>query len=212
MTISLPTGLVLVQPTFRLVRSVQTSALRGGGGLSVDYAPARWTTKIETPTALEREDVDPIRAFIDRLKGGVERVYMGDWLRRLPIAYRAGFTGLTRAGGGSFDGTADVTALTASTLSLATLPAGFAFGAGDMVGLVDGAYRSLHRVVTAATANGSGVVTVTVEPAIATTVFTTAATANFDSPVCIMALTEEDEPKREARRETAGFTLMQVPF
>lgn len=212
MTISMPAGLVLVQTPLRLIRGVQTSPLRGGGALSVAYAPDRWTTKLETPAALEREQIDPIRAFLDRLQGGVARVYMGDWLRRHPVAYPNGLGGLTRAGGGSFDGTADVTALSAYTVSLATLPNGFALGAGDMVGLAEGEARSLHRIVEAATANSSGVVTLTVEPAIPTPVFTAAATANFSSPVCIMALTEEAEPTRDGRRETAGCTLVQVPF
>lgn len=212
MTLTMPTGLVLVQSPLRLIRSVQTTPLRGGGALSVDYAPARWSTSLRTPSHLDRDRVDPVRAFIDRLKGGVERVYMGDWLRKYPRTYPTGFAALTRAGGGSFDGTADVTSLTASTIALATLPASFALKAGDMIGLVEGDYRSLHRIVVDATANGSGIATVTVEPAVSTTIFTASAVANFSSPVCIMALTEEVEPDRDWQMETAGCTLVQVPF
>lgn len=203
----------LQQSFFRLLRSVQTTPLRGGGAVSIDYAPSRWSTTIKSAAAWDagREIIDPIRAFVDRLQGGVQRVYMWDWMRAYPRSYPDGFAALPRAGGGSFDGTANVTALTASTIALSTLPASFALKAGDMVGLVEGEKRGLYRIVEDVTANGSGVATVTVEPKVELTLFTDAATANFDKPVCVMTLTEEADPSRDGRFETVQFTLVQVP-
>lgn len=219
MVLSLPASLIsggdfapfLRQSLFKLVRSVQTTPLRGGGAVSVDYAPARWTATIRTEDGLERSATDPIRAFVDRLQGGVQRVYMWDWMREYPLSYPDGFTGLTYAGGGAFDGTADVASLTASTITLDNLPVAFALKAGDMVGLSEGAYRGLYRIVADATANGSGVVTLTVEPRIELTLFSASAVANFAKPVCVMALTEEADPTRDGKYETVEFTLVQVP-
>ena len=211
MVLSLPSGLRLVQRRFHLSRSVQATALRGGGGIAAEYAPARWIAEIETVTALLRREANPVHALIARLKGGVERIYMSDWLRKWPVAYPGGFGTLTRHGGGAFDGTATVTTLTAQTIALSTLPDGFALAAGDMIGLSEGAYRGLYRIVADATASGAGTVTVTVEPEVATSRFSTAAVANLASPVCVMQLTDDDSA-RAGNRETASFSLTQVPF
>lgn len=210
MVLSLPSGLTLEQTMFKLMRSVQTTPLRGGGSVSVDYAPARWTTTIRTPAGLNRTKADPVKAFAAKL-GRYRQVYMWDWLRPYPKTYPAGFGSLTRAGGGSFDGTANVTALTASTIALSTLPASFVVKAGDMIGLTEGSRRGLYTVVDDATANGSGVVTLNVEPAVESMLFTDAATANFDKPVCVMTLTDEADPNRDYWFESVEFTLVQVP-
>lgn len=212
MTLTYPQGLLLAQSSFDLVRSVQTTALRGGGAVSIDYAPARWVATLKTPARLDRSSIDPIRALIQRLRGGLERIFMHDFLRAYPSAYPNGFAGLLKAGGGAFDGTADVTARNASTIALAGLPAAFSLHEGDMVGLVEGSTYGLFQLVGDTTADGSGVATVTVEPHIPLNVFTVAAVANFAKPACIMVLVDQQRAARDGIRETVEFSLVQVPF
>lgn len=168
-----------------LVRVVATTPFRDGGGQVVELGTARWRIELTTNGLKERE-FGLVEAWWDRLRGGLNGFYGTDPGRPYPIDYGAGLLSLTRAAGGAFDGTATVTGLGAYTISLATLPAGLTLKPGDYVGLIEGDLRGLYRLVTAVTANGSGAVTVTVEPEVLTNLFTTAATANLAQPVCVM--------------------------
>jgi hypothetical protein len=123
-------------------------------------------------------------AWYDSMRGGMGSFLAHDTARPLPVDYRvSGLSGLTRAGGGAFDGTATVAALSAFELQLSTLPDGFSFRAGDMVGLVEGGKYDVHRIVADAVADGSGNVTLDVYPAVNLFTFSTSAVANLDKPV-----------------------------
>jgi hypothetical protein len=83
---------------------------------------------------------DELRAFLASLRGGTRRFLGRDLARPYPKAYATtGFAGLTRAGGGSFDGTATswsetITADGDAQFTLHGLPAGFAMTIGDYIG------------------------------------------------------------------------------
>jgi hypothetical protein len=177
---SLPAFANMKTALFRLMQYVAVTPLRNGKMPATELGQAYWKGFFET-RPLNRWEFGEFAACWDSMRGGVKTFKANDPMRPYPNAYRAGFGGLTRAGGGAFDGTADVTALTASTIALATLPAGFVVTAGDYVGLTEGSLIGLYRIIEAVTANGSGVATVTVEPKILSA-FTAAAVANFEKP------------------------------
>lgn len=190
MALSFPLALPLTyysRTRLYLSSSVSSVGLWGGKTQSRQFTDRRWIGEWLTPP----QDEDQLRATLawgDSLRDGVKEFYA--WHPRFPYpkAYVDGFTGMTKAGGGSFTGAGDVDSLTSTTITISGLPASFVLSAGDLVGLIESAARGLHRIIEAATANGSGIVTVTVEPAVKTTVFTSSATVQFERPVCIMTL------------------------
>lgn len=165
-----------------------------------------WSARYE----FERSDPDSAdlwQAFFDRLRGRIRRFYAIDPTRRFPKAYRFGFTGLVRAGTSTaFTGPAtswsqSIDADGNALLTLNGLPAGLQLGVGDLVGFrwdQSGAgtgnmrRRTMARAVLPATANGSGVAVVTVEPPLNTALVPSLAIAHLDSPSCVMQLVPEN--------------------
>lgn len=144
---------------------------------------------------------DEWRAWLTSLRGA-QRSFLGlDWARRFPKNYASGFAGLSRAGGGAFDGSATSWSKSIDgdgnqVLTTNGLPAGFTISVGDYVGFkwdaggaLAGSYgrRTMARVIEAGAANGSGAASVLVEPAIPSLVPGTAV-AHFDEPACVMKI------------------------
>jgi hypothetical protein len=162
----------------------------------------KWEAEWTLSKTLTLEWSDAIRAWHAGLRG-MQRMFLGyDRERPFPKAYRSGFEGMTRAGGGAFGG--DATSWSQSiasngdaNLQLGGLPAGFVLGLGDYIGFRWDAAgssagandrRALVRVTAGATANGSGVVTVTTEPPVDMHVVPVDAVAHLDNPCCLMKL------------------------
>jgi hypothetical protein len=171
------------------------------------------------------EKSDEWRAFMSSIRGSNRRFLGRDQKRTYPKAYASGFTGMTRAGGGAFDGSAtswseNITADDDSEVTLTGLPAGFVMSQGDYIGFhwvateesVAGlTWHALVRVVEAATGDGTGEVTVVCEPPVPSAVPLTA-TAYLNEPKCVMVLVP-DQSKLEAidRREAIrGGTLVAI--
>lgn len=144
---------------------------------------------------------DGWRAWFAGIRGATRRFIGFDLGRLYPVTYPSGFAGMTRAGGGSFDGTATSWSETITTdgdsqVTLHGLPAGFVLGQGDYVGFHWAAtetavagliWHAPVRVITGGTADGSGNLTVTSEPPIPSAVPGTA-TAYLNNPGCTMTL------------------------
>jgi hypothetical protein len=117
--------------------------------------------------------------------------------------------GLTRVGGGGFTGTASLTSVTAYGLTFGgatKLPPNFVIKTGDYVSLVQSDRYSLHRVVEDATGDANGILTLNVRPFIATSLFTTAAVANFMLPLAEFVAESESwigDPKADDRIQVA---------
>lgn len=144
-----------------------------------------------TPVWLDRADFGKMDAFMMRAGDGGEVFRAYDPFRPRPIAMDTGaaLSG-TRAGGGAFDGTATLDAITSATeIVLAGLPAGFIFGPGDYVEIRESEMvTSLHRVMEAATADGAGEAALSIKYPLDTQHFTTDAVVHLEKPSCLMQI------------------------
>lgn len=170
----------------------QTKApLRGGLVQVANIGTELWKISFKTH-AMEYEDALDYAAWLHSLRGGARLFKAWHPLLAYPINYPDGFAGMTRAGGGAFDGTCTLTAIGGSrdTITLSTLPAAYVFKRGDMVSFPMGSSQTLHRVVASATADGTGDATLTVEPTIPLAA-TTSVTAVLVKPWCLAVLDAE---------------------
>lgn len=168
------------------------------GGVQVGFP--LWTG-VWTLGRMPIDNSDEWRAWLSGMRGATRRFIGYDLSRLYPKTYPTGFGGMTRAGGGSFDGTATswsetITADGDSQPTLHGLPAGFVLSQGDYIGFhwvatetaVAGLiWHAPVRVITGGTANGTGDLTVTSEPPIPSAVPGTAI-AYLNNPGCTMAL------------------------
>jgi hypothetical protein len=200
---------IWMQSRFELKEYTSRGAL---GSVITQYAFPRWIAEYETRWA-DRVDIQGARSFLIAQKSGISTHWGFDWIRPRGNAYLTGNPGsLTRAGGGSFGAmTATITAITANTISVSTLPAGYVFTAGDHIGLVQGNNRQCHVVTASVTANASGVATVTVYPPVATTIFSTSSTFSVFRARCVMRVDPGSvRETRQGRFTKLSFTATQV--
>lgn len=199
--LTMPTQRVGMQQ-FELQRVDYASPEASGrfGGVQAGFP--LWSA-VYTLTNQTEDESDDWRAFWSQLRGSVRRFYGYDFARQYPKEYADGFSGLTRAGGGSFDGTAtswteSVNADGDQRVTLNGLPANFVISKGDYIGFSYTAtedavagltWHFLVRAVEAKTANGSGVLsTLTVEPPLPDWLSSASATAYLNQPKCVMAM------------------------
>ncbi|QTL01909.1 hypothetical protein J5J86_13950 [Aquabacter sp. L1I39] len=98
------------------------------------------------------------------LRGGIGTFLAYDWVGSYPLQYGAAVLDLTRAGGGSYNGTATFVSCTATTLTLSGLPNGYQAKTGDRLSFAWNNGRAYHEVAEDAVASSGGALTVTVEP------------------------------------------------
>ena len=161
------------------------------GGLvqSIGQGRRLWRMRYDLVT-LREADAESVISAIRRLRGTTRRFRAINPLRRVAQAYPNGYAGLVRAGGGAFDGTATLFAIgeALDTVTLSGLPAGFVLTPGDFMSWAFGGTRqALHAVVVGGVANGSGIVSVTLEPTIIPGV-ETGATVALLNPWCKASL------------------------
>lgn len=165
-----------------------------------------WLARFEMDR-IDRDSADLWQAFFDRMRGRIRRFYGLDPTRRFPRSRRFGFTGLVRAGTATpFTGPAtswsqSINADGEALLTLNGLPAGLVLTPGDYIGFKWDAAgspastfdrRTMARAVLPATANGSGVAVVTIEPPLNTSLVPSGAIAHLDNPACVMQLVPEE--------------------
>ena len=155
---------------------------------------------------------DAWRAALLRQRGS-QRLFVGrDRARLYPLAYAAGFGGMVRADGGVFNGSATAWSQTIDAdgnalLTLAGQPAGLQLTFGDYCDFRwSDTGRALVRAVMPATADGSGQITVMVEPPVPTLVVPAGAVAHLDQPGCLMRLVpgEQDLGPIDRRLSVTG--------
>lgn len=177
---------------FDPVRPRDTDRMEGRRTEAQVFGTPWWSATWSAPF-LSDIDMGKMDAFMMMAgdSGEVFRAY--DPFRPRPIEWlkehgQAPLSG-TRAGGGSFDGTATITARTTTTLTMSGLPANFQLRAGDYVEVVKSeTLVSLHRIMTDAQASSGGVVAVAIRYALDLQNFTLPLTANFEKPSCLMQI------------------------
>lgn len=188
-----PAVLRVNSENFPLKRYLNRNTRRGGKTQLSGRADPRWQLEWRS-TNLNPDQFQEVEAFLESLQGGMNDFLAYRWERPFPKNYRAGFDGLTRYGGGAFDGSAYVDAVTASTITVSGLPATFNLAAGDMIGLVQSGAYGLHMLMEDVAA-ASGVATVTVQPFVKTNIFDGSASAQFARPKCRMMLDSYSGPR-----------------
>jgi hypothetical protein len=169
---------------FNLDRYVSQNLLYGGQTQAREQAEARWRATFTTrpffplhPTELA--ELGKWQAWWDSLRSS--RQFLAyDPIQPFPIAYPNG------AGLGSWNGVGGVSSISAFSLTCTGVVSGFAVKAGDLVGLTQSGRYSLHRILLDRTASGTTLSSLTVEPAINTTLFTTSAACHFIKPKVLM--------------------------
>lgn len=166
----------------------QATSVTGGGSPNVaELGPPMWAGEWSVRT-LNREQYAEWSAWLRSLRGGL-RTFKGrppHW--KWPRAYPTGFDGLL-VGGLQWDGSGAIAAISAGkdTVTVDGVPNGLVLNAGDWLSATIGTRQVLHQITEGGTADGSGVVTVTVEP----TIRPTAAVDDvvlLEAPYCDMVL------------------------
>lgn len=197
---------------FDPIRPRSTDRMEGRRTESQIHGTAWWIARYSTGH-LDRRDMGKMDAFMMSAgdSGEVFRAY--DAFRPRPIEHDSGkpLTG-NRAGGGAFDGTATITARTATTLTVSGLPALFQFRRGDYVEVRKSAELiSLHRIQTDVAASAAGVVTLQIKYALDLQNFILPLTANFEKPACLMQIDPGSfEGTKRRRNRRPSFSAQEV--
>jgi len=156
-----------------------------------------WRARWGLGKSISRATSEEWRAFVALLRGQ-QKTFLGfDQGRPLPLAYPDGFEGLSRFGGGAFDGSATSWSVNADRdePTLSGFPPGFVISVGDYImwrWTTGGeARRALCRAVLPSVANSGGVIAVRVEPPLPT-LTPSFAVADVNRPTCIMKRVTED--------------------
>lgn len=198
--------------SFEPVYNQTIRSTRGGTMQVANLGVSRWGISYATHI-MPHEDCLDMVAWLQSLRGGALLFKAWHPFCRYPVNYPNGFAGINRAGGGAFDGTVTVTAIasTRDTVTASGLPAGFVLKRGDMISIPMGSSRTLHRLIAASTANGSGVAVLTVEPTLPLSVVTDV-TATLVKPWCLAVVDASSirAPLQPGRMGRVEFSAMQT--
>lgn len=217
MTITFPRDLpephrmrqVRFEPVYTQVRA----PTRGGLVQVANVGADLWSARYET-VPLREAEAEAWKAWLHSLRGGARLFKMWHPLRRYALAYPGGYAGLDRAGGGAFDGTANLDAIGVArdTVTIDTLPQSFVLTVGDLISIPLGVgHRTLHRVVEGGTSGVGGSVTVTVEPTVPLGA-TTDSTVDLEKAWCYGVLDPRtvSGPWQVGRIAAVSFEALQV--
>jgi len=158
------------------------------------------------------------QAWLHSLRGGMIPFCAWHPLLRYPINYRNGFAGLTRVGGGAFDGTCKVYgfAETLDAITLSNLPEGFTVAIGDRFSVPFGSLQLLHEVVSGGVAAANGRVTLAIEPTLPISFVASTdeapVTATFNKPWMLASLdaSSVQGPFEEGLYGAVSFSAVQI--
>jgi hypothetical protein len=192
----MPTMYVALQQ-FELQR-IDYSAPEASGRVAGVQAGFPLWGAVWTLGRMPQENSDEWRAWVAGQRGATRRFIGRDLARQYPREYPdgfgafSGFTGAASSWSEAINSDGD----SRLTLHLGASAAGLILSQGDGIdfrynatetAIAGLAWRAFVRVVTGATANGSGDITVTVEPPVPSAV-PGSAVAHIDEPGCTMAL------------------------
>lgn len=215
LTASIMPDVAVVSAVFNIQRLDFMTTATDGRAFGITAGAPVWILKATIRDG-DEDETDEWFAFLDALRG-LQRPFLAhDLTRPYPRAYPTGFAGLSRAGGGAFDGTATTWSVNADRdqITLGGQPAAFPLKRRDglMLRWSTGGEprRSLHRLSAPATATAGGVVTLAVEPPVPTLVPGTAV-ADLAKPQAVFkqVISESGMGELDALH-SAGGTLSAV--
>jgi len=190
----------------RIVRSVVRTPFRSGEMQRAEVGPPRWRIACTTSFPLMTHLADGWMAWLDSLQGGMRLFLGGDPSRARPIEHPKGIAG--------WNGSATVTARGDFSIAFSGVPNALRLNPGDMLHMakgVGGVLRvGLHRV-TAAAAASDGAISVAVEPAVLTDIFTVGTAATFYAPCGLFMLNSDSvESGKSTDFPPISFSALQV--
>jgi len=160
-------------------------------------APSRWYAAIVCPDYLTSAEAAVWRDLILRLQGRVNQLAVWDMANPLPRGTMRGTPTLNSSA-----------AAGATTLSIngGVGQAGTTLLTGDWIGVGSGSTRQLVAAAADATANGTGVISVTISQPMRVAQ-AGGATVTLDRPTCLMRQTGSDSTWSFERQTRTGHTL-----
>lgn len=217
MTITYPRD--LIEPfgvravTFEPLHLQARGAARGGRAQVIGLGPSIWAMRYETVPLAEAQ-VAEWEAWLSTLRGGLRTFKAWHPMRRHLREYPAGYGGLTRYGGGAFDGTCTLSSISVAldAVILSGLPVGLKIRNGDLVSWNHSSTsQALHRCVEPVDASALGQATIQIEPLARPGSTGTAAT--LIRPWCHAVIDPASEDVRwspSQRTATVSFSAMQT--
>lgn len=205
----------IAQAEFKVDDGMLLDPLEGGRIVAIAAAAEpRWVAKFTT-SKLYADRLNMYEAFIRSLKSGAGTFYAEHPNRPYPYAYRTGFDGMMRAGGGAFDGAATDWAVDVNRtgLSCEGLPEDFVVTESDLVMLSwsSGQKRFLTQFLEGGTGDASGdLATLSIWPRVPSWV-PEDAVLSFARPSCLMRLMPGTDSTPQNKGNTVfSFDAMQA--
>lgn len=214
-----PSGITRVRFDIERVDFGAPEASGRQGGVQAGWP--LWSARFEIDR-MDPDSGDQWQAFLDRLRGRLRRFYAIDPVRRFPLAYRGGFSGIAAGfSGAASSWSQSIDSAGDARITLNGLPAGLIISAGDYIGFrwdAAGAgagnmqRRTMARAVAPATATGGGQAQLLVEPPLNTALVPAGAIAHLDQPACVMQLVPEESQLGPvgSGRALGGATIVAV--
>ena len=206
--VELPTMRYISGAAFDLRRFQLSSNESGGGaGQSVEYADAVWVMEYSFAGFPDMKSRSVWQGFLGSLEGRKTPVLCFDPFRRVPLDH---YDDAGNPASGSPWGSPAVSdySRSASTFDLTGWAANQKLYAGDYFSFQDASDRwHLHRLTQDATANGSGAVTVTVEPRPARGLTHGSASLRVRDAACTMVLDWSEGAMRYGTRNGEAFSV-----
>lgn len=203
----------IARVTVRALHQLSRAPSRGGNPGIASFGRDLWQFDYVTHPLKERQAM-AWEAWLASLRGGLRTFKALHPLRAYLLAYPAGYGGMTRHGGGAFDGTAVVVSVAPglNAVAISALPNGLQITAGDHISITySSGLQALHRVVENVTSVGA-TATITVEPLLVPGLAAGAA-VQLASPWCLAVL-DAGTPAAQwvagRRTEALRFTATQV--
>lgn len=188
----------------KLVRSTSVSRSGKRAIVFVEFADPYWQIDVET-APLERNLIPGVQAFLEETGSGLQSVLFAPSYFDVPQAYLADPANAALADNGNL-----VSGSGGTTLAINGVTSGLDIRRGDMISLISGAYRSLHRIMAGAVASG-GAFTLVVEPFVPTYI-AAGAVVKFKDLELNTRVVPGSENMTEDFKPVATFTLVETPI
>lgn len=167
------------------------------GAQTTEVAAPVWIASISIDRLPDATDAGDWKSLLMRLRGQTNQLALWDQMRPVPTGTMRGT--MTLSGSHSQGATSLVIDAGVGQASTTLLE-------GDLLGLGTGTTQQVVMVTADATANGSGVITVTIEPPLRNA-FSTAAAVTWDKPKALFRRTNSDAQWDYSTVYASGFGL-----